>query len=257
MVQSGAHSFMDDLSGLASTLAAGVGDVRGCLVLSRDGLVVGSFLPDGEGSVRPAWIRFAAVGEPERGFVQFGTETWCYVRRGPYAAFVVAGPAARPGLVIDHMDQLLLAAEESRINRPDAPDEPAVPAAPSSKPRAPLHPDRPAEQPAVIGSGNEASVTAAVRAASTIEGADEPTEAVGPTTAGTADRADGATGDPAGEPSPEEGAPPEPPEPSAGASSGLGAGMWDLSDDQGDVDRFSLAREFGQLLQDSDEGADG
>ena len=36
MVQSGAHSLlMDELSGLASTLAAGVGDVRGCLILSR------------------------------------------------------------------------------------------------------------------------------------------------------------------------------------------------------------------------------
>ena len=254
MVQSGAHSLIDELSGLASTLAAGVGDVRGCLILSRDGLVVGSFLPDGEGSVRPAWIRFAAVGEPERGFVQFGTETWCYVRRGPYAAFVVAGPAARPGLVIDHMDQLLLSAEESRINRPAVPDEPAVLAAPSSRPRTPLHPDRPVEEPVVLDPGDDAPVTASVGAASATEGAGHPTDVVHPTAAATADRAEGATGEPTGAPSPEEGAPPDPPEPSAG---GLDAGLWDLPNDQGDVDRFSLAREFGQLLQDSDEGADG
>ena len=248
---------MDELSGLASTLAAGVGDVRGCLILSRDGLVVGSFLPDGEGSVRPAWIRFAAVGEPERGFVQFGTETWCYVRRGPYAAFVVAGPAARPGLVIDHMDQLLLSAEESRINRPAASDEPAAPAVPTSRPRTPLHPDRPVEEPVVLGPGDEAPVAAAVHASSTTDGAGRPTDVVHPTAAGTADPADGATGEPAGAPSPEEGAPPDPPEPSAAGPGGLDAGLWDLPDDQGDVDRFSLAREFGQLLQDSDEGADG
>jgi hypothetical protein len=249
---------MDELSGLASTLAAGVGDVRGCLILSRDGLVVGSFLPDGEGSVRPAWIRFAAVGEPERGFVQFGTETWCYVRRGPYAAFVVAGPAARPGLVIDHMEQLLLSAEETRINRSGARDEPAVPAVPSSKPRTPLHPERPAEEPVVgLDLGDDASVTAEVGAASASEGAGRPTEMVGSVATTTSDPADAATGEPAGAPSPEEGAPPAPPEPSAGESPRLDAGLWDLSEDRGDVDRFSLAREFGQLLQDSDEGADG
>jgi hypothetical protein len=192
-------------------------------------------LPDGEGSVRPAWIRFAAVGEPERGFVQFGTETWCYVRRGPYAAFVVVGPAARPGLVIDHMDQLLLSAEESRVNRPAAGDEPVV-----------------------IGAQGEAAVAAAaVHAASPAEGAGRPTEAVGSIAAGTADPADGGTRQPTGAPSPGEGPPPGPPEPSAEEPSGLDAGLWDVSDDGSEVDRFSLAREFGQLLQDPDEGADG
>jgi hypothetical protein len=214
-------------------------------------------LPDGEGSVRPAWIRFAAVGEPERGFVQFGTETWCYVRRGPYAAFVVAGPAARPGLVIDHMDQLLLSAEESRINRPAAGNEPLTPAAPSSRPRTPLHPDRPVGEPVVIGTGDEAAVAAAVHAASATEGAGRPTEAVRSIPTAATDPADGVTGEPGGAPSPEEGTPPEPPEPSAEEPSGLETGLWDLSDDRSDVDRFSLAREFGQLLQDPDEGADG
>jgi hypothetical protein len=247
---------MDEFSGLASTLAAGVGDVRGCLILSRDGLVVGSFLPDGEGSVRPAWIRFAAVGEPERGFVQFGTETWCYVRRGPYAAFVVVGPAARPGLVIDHIELLLLSAEESRVSRPAARSGPAPLTAPSSRPRTPMHPDRPVEEPVVIGGQSEATITAAVHAAPAVEGPDRPTVVVGSTPAGTADPTDGA-GEPTAASSPEEGAPPEPPEPSAGAAPELVPGMWELSDDRGDVDRFSLAREFGQLLQDPDEGADG
>ncbi len=248
---------MDELSGLASTLAAGVGDVRGCLILSKDGLVVGSFLPDGQGSIRPAWIRFAAVGEPERGFVQFGTETWCYVRRGAYAAFAVLGPTARPGLVIDHMDQLLLSAEESLVNRPTAGDEPAVPSASSSRPRMPPHPDRPMAEPVFLGVPCEATVAAAVHGGPAVEGTERPTVAVGPIPAGTADPADGATGEPTGAPSPKQGPLPEPPAPSAGEPSGLDAGLWELSDDRGDDDRFSLAREFGRLLQDPGEGADG
>ena len=249
---------MDELSGLASTLAAGVGDVRGCLILSRDGLVVGSYLPEGEGTVKPAWIRFAAVGEPERGFVQFGAETWCYVRRGPYAAFVVAGPGARPGLVIDHMDQLLLSAEESRINRSGERDESSATVAPSSKPRTPLHPEtRPAEDPVVIGSDAELPVAAAVHGDPAFEHADRPTDAVASATPGAPDPADGGAGDAPGAASPGEGGPPEPPGPSAEAAGGRDSGLWDLGEEGGDVDRFSLAREFGQLLQDEDQGADG
>jgi predicted regulator of Ras-like GTPase activity (Roadblock/LC7/MglB family) len=33
------HIRMEDFNGLAASLAAGVSDVRGCLILSRDGLV--------------------------------------------------------------------------------------------------------------------------------------------------------------------------------------------------------------------------
>lgn len=128
---------MDDFDALASSLAAGLGDVRGCLILSRDGLVLGSSPADGEASVTPAWVRFAALGDSERGFAQFGGETWCYVRRGPYGAFAIAGPGARPGLVLDQMDQALLAAAgretpEHEVSEPDAPawddgDEPWEP----------------------------------------------------------------------------------------------------------------------------------
>ena len=90
---------MEDFNALASSLAQGVGDVRGCLILSRDGLVLGAHPAEAEGVTTPAWVRFAAIGDPERGFAQFGMETWCYVRRGPYAGFALVGPrgAARPG----------------------------------------------------------------------------------------------------------------------------------------------------------------
>ena len=144
---------MEDFTGLASSLATGVSDVRGCLLLSRDGLVLGSHPQDAEARTKPAWIRFAALGDPERGFTQFGTETWCYVRRGPYAAFAVVGPGERPGLVIDHMEQILLAAEETRNSREGVREEAPVPAQalPTSRPRTPLHPEpRPLEEPLVI-----------------------------------------------------------------------------------------------------------
>ena len=34
---------MDDYSALAYRIAGGVADVRGCLILSRDGLILGSY----------------------------------------------------------------------------------------------------------------------------------------------------------------------------------------------------------------------
>ncbi|HET7929350.1 MAG TPA: hypothetical protein VFM40_07340 [Actinomycetota bacterium] len=105
---------MEDFNALAISLGLGMADVRGCLVLSRDGLVLGAHPAESERATTRAWIRFATIGDPERGFVQFGTETWCYVRREPYAGFAVAGPGERAGLVIDHMERVLEAAEERR-----------------------------------------------------------------------------------------------------------------------------------------------
>ncbi len=131
---------MEDLSALAARIAASVGALRGCLILSRDGLVLGSF-PNTDGALaKPAWLRFAALGEPDKGFLQFGSEVWCYARRGPYAAFAVAGGSVRPSLVMDQMEIALVQAEESRAKvGPLRVPEP--PAASLSKPRAPLHPE--------------------------------------------------------------------------------------------------------------------
>ena len=66
---------MDDYSALAYRIAGGVADVRGCLILSRDGLILGSY-PDDETAVKPAWVRFASLGDPERSFVEFGDQVW-------------------------------------------------------------------------------------------------------------------------------------------------------------------------------------
>ena len=145
---------MEDFTALAGTLSGSVGDARGALILSKDGLVLGADPADAESLLKPAWLHFASLGEPERGFVQFGTEIWCYVRRGPYAAFVVSGVGVRPGLVIDEMEMVLLAAEQARAKREVLRAEPSAPApaaAPSGKPRTPLHPEaRPSEQPSGV-----------------------------------------------------------------------------------------------------------
>ena len=132
---------MEDFTALAGTLSGSVGDARGALILSKDGLVLGADPADAESLLKPAWLHFASLGEPERGFVQFGTEIWCYVRRGPYAAFVVSGVGVRPGLVIDEMEMVLLAAEQARAKREVLRAEPSPPA-PAAEPGGSARPSR-------------------------------------------------------------------------------------------------------------------
>src|SRR5437867_789467 len=143
---------MDDYSALAQRVAVSVGDVRGCLVLSRDGLVLGAYPEDDETTAKPAWLKFATLGDSEKSFVEFGSEIWVYAHRGPYACFAVAGTAVRPGVLLDTMEQALLAAEEARTRR-DGLKLPEAGQAPSGKPRTPLHP--PAERPAAAKAKQE------------------------------------------------------------------------------------------------------
>src|SRR5438093_590734 len=49
-----------DFTALASRVAARA-EVVGCVILSRDGLVLGAFPPGGERDVTPAWLRFVPV----------------------------------------------------------------------------------------------------------------------------------------------------------------------------------------------------
>ena len=130
---------MDDYSALAQRVAVSVGDVRGCLILSRDGMVLGAYPEDDETQAKPAWLRFAALGDPERSFVAFPDQVWVFCHRGPYASFAVAEASIRPGLLLDTMEQALLAAEESRTTREPL-RLPELNAAPSSKPRTTMHP---------------------------------------------------------------------------------------------------------------------
>ena len=141
---------MDDYSALAYRIAGGVADVRGCLILSRDGLILGSY-PDDETAVKPAWVKFASLGEPERSFVEFGDQVWVFVRRPAYGAFAVADAGVRPGLVIDQLEQMLLSAEEARSRR-ETLRVPEASGAPSGKPRTSLHPTPERVEPATSGS---------------------------------------------------------------------------------------------------------
>src|SRR4249920_502941 len=129
---------MDDYSALAYRIAGGVADVRGCLILSRDGLILGSY-PDDETAVKPAWMRFASLGDPERSFVEFGDQVWVYVRRPAYGAFAVANAGIRPGLVIDQLENILASAEESR-NRRDTLRVPEASGGPPAKPQSSIRP---------------------------------------------------------------------------------------------------------------------
>ena len=99
---------MDDYSALAQRIGVTVSGVRGSLILSRDGLVLGSFPENDEGPAKSAWLKFVTLGEPDKSFVEFPDQVWAFVKRGPYAAFSVAEPGTRPGILVDQMEQVLL-----------------------------------------------------------------------------------------------------------------------------------------------------
>ena len=103
-----------DFNDLAARMSAGVAGVRACLILSKDGLSLGAHPADGEARAREAWDALQRIGDPQRGFVDMGTEIWVVATGGAYGAAMVATPEAKPGLLLDRMEAQLLAAEESR-----------------------------------------------------------------------------------------------------------------------------------------------
>ncbi len=139
-----------DFAALTGAVAAGLPDVRVCLLVSRDGLALGVHPAEEEARAVDVWARLGSLGEVERGFVVVGAEQWVFCHRGPYGALAVATGSARAGVVLDHLEQMLLVAEESRARR-----EAARPGAPEQStadiprgPRTPLHRDaRPAGEP--------------------------------------------------------------------------------------------------------------
>jgi hypothetical protein len=149
---------MDDYSALAQRISLNVREVRGCLLLSRDGLVLGAYPVGEEGDAKTAWLRFCALGEPERSFVEFTDQVWAFVHRGPYGAFAVADVGVRPGILVDQLERLLMTADEERSRR-DTLRVPEATAAPSGKPRTSLHP--PAVKPPAPSERVEASVATA------------------------------------------------------------------------------------------------
>jgi hypothetical protein len=237
---------MDDFSDLAARIGTSVGELRGVLILSRDGLVLGAF-PEDDDTMKPAWVKFASMGDPEKAFVEFGNELWAYVRRGPYAAFAIAGIAVRPGLLLEQLEQAILVAEESRSRReglrvPDAPVE-----APKGKPRTTLHPEPPEKEPVeepVVVPAEAATSEAAVSA-----GAAAPLAAAAPEVVAESGAEPESEPEAASDPDAEQDAQPAParssvfgPRPTPDEESG---------GDEGEVDRVLLAQEFSRLLQES------
>jgi hypothetical protein len=103
-----------DFNDLAARMSGGVAGVRACLILSKDGLSLGVHPADAEARARHAWEALQRIGDPQRGFVDMGTEIWVVATGGAYGAAMVATPEAKPGLLLDRMEAQLLAAEESR-----------------------------------------------------------------------------------------------------------------------------------------------
>jgi hypothetical protein len=255
---------MEDFNALALALSGAVGQLRACLILSRDGLVVGAYPPAAEQDAKHAWIRLASLGELERGFVQFAAETWCYVSRGPYAALALTSSAVRPGLVIDQMEEALLEAEQARAAHDGLhPHESAT--APTSRPRSPLHPElKPLERPLVLERASAEPASASVGLDPLVPG--DPVAVPSPVETP-------AIGEPSGlAAAPETGEQETPDEPPGPASEGARpdgpveakplAGEPETPEPPGgpdpdEVDPFTLAREFSALLQDDRNPADG
>ena len=159
---------MNDYSALAQRVSMNIDGVRGCLLLSRDGMVLGAH-PEGdpESHVRSSWVRFSAVGDPERSYVEFPDQIWAFVRRGGYSAFAVADTGVRPGVLVDLLEQALMMGEQGRAQDRETMRVPEAYAAPSGKPRTSLHKqerapfDAPAPAPSEVAApkGPEARVS--------------------------------------------------------------------------------------------------
>jgi hypothetical protein len=140
---------MSDYSTLAQRVCSSISGIRGCLMLSRDGMVLGAH-PEGEAEahLKTAWVRFASLGDPDRSYVEYPDQTWGFVRRGGYAAFSVADAGIRPGVLVDLLEQVLMTGEQERADDRSALRLPEAPSAPSGKPRTSLHkPERIATPP--------------------------------------------------------------------------------------------------------------
>jgi hypothetical protein len=221
-----------DFSALTQAVVAGVSDVRACLMVSRDGLALAVSPATEEGKALTVWTRITGLGDVERGFVSARDEQVVFARRGPYAGLAITGPSARPGLVLDALDQMLLAAEEARarrdvvreVARPAEREAPASPIQEAARgPRTPLHREtRPAETPAPVSPPSGASPAAGGAAAAWAERFGSPDRPEQPAHGGGAPR-----GEEAPVPRPEE------------------DDLW--------VDRVALAREFAAILTPEEE----
>jgi hypothetical protein len=226
---------MSDYSALAQRVSLSIAGIRGCLMLSRDGMILGAH-PEGESEadLRAAWVRFARIGDPERSYVEFPDQTWAFVRRGAYAAFAVADIGVRPGVLVDTLEQALMSAEQERVIERETMRLPEAPSALSGKPRTSLHkPDRqPTPEPEPLIVRSEAADAAA-------EASEDAVEAVVDAVASTTPPESVSPEDEPGETSSEE----------PGAAADVAPEAQEGNEEESEVDRILLAKEFAGLLQ--------
>jgi hypothetical protein len=230
---------MNDYSALALRVSMSITGVRGCLMLSRDGMVLGAH-PEGEAEthLRSSWMRFAAVGDPERSYVEYPDQVWAFVRRGGYSAFAVADAGVRPGVLVDLLDQALMVGEQDRARDRETMRLPEAPAAPSGKPRISMHkqerPATPTPAPSEVTSqAAEATVS------------DDATAAAPPSPEAEPAPADPGE-EPGNDPSDREEEHPDRSEPPDGRE---GPDRPEKKEEESEVDRILLAKEFAGLLQ--------
>ena len=220
---------MNDYSALAQRASLSLTGVRGCLMLSRDGMVLGAH-PEGDAEfhVRASWVRFAAVGDPERSYIEFPDQIWAFVRRGAYSVFAVADADVRPGVLVDVLEQTLMMGEQDRARDRETMVLPEMPFAPSGKPRTSLHKQE-RETPAAPDP--------------------VPPQVMPPISAGIP----GSDGAGAGVDTSEAGSDPEPrtggSEPADPAPEDGTPSRAERREDESEVDRILLAKEFAGLLQ--------
>ena len=231
---------MNDYSALAQRVSISVTGVRGCLMLSRDGMILGAH-PEGEAEIhiRSSWMRFAAIGDPDRSYVEYPDQVWAFVRRGGYSAFAVADAGVRPGVLVDLLEQALMVGEQDRARDRETMRLPEAPAAPSGKPRISMHKQDRSVTPTPVPS----DVTSPAAAEATV--ADGTTgEAPRSTEAEPAPVDAGATG--GAEPTdPKE----ESPDPGENADRAERPDRAEKKEEESEVDRILLAKEFAGLLQ--------
>ena len=223
---------MSDYSALARRVSSGISGVRGCLMLSRDGMVLGAEPEDVESNLRSDWVRFAALGDPERSYVEFPDRIWAFVRRGGYAAFAVADAEVRPGVLVDLLDQALMAGEQDRAHDRDTMRVPEAAVAKSGKPRTKMHKSERPAPPEPAATPAEVTLPAAAESATPVDA-----EAQAP----PAPKERPAASDQAPDSGPTDPAPDGPREGADGAPDGRR--------DDPEVDRILLAKEFAGLLQ--------
>ena len=230
---------MNDYSALALRVSMSITGVRGCLMLSRDGMVLGAH-PEGEAEthLRSSWMRFAAVGDPERSYVEYPDQVWAFVRRGGYSAFAVADAGVRPGVLVDLLDQALMVGEQDRARDRETMRLPEAPAAPSGKPRISMHKQERSATPApapseVTSQADEATVFDEATAAAPLSPEAEPAPADPGAEAGN-------------DPSDREEEHPDRSEPPDGRE---GSDRPEKKEEESEVDRILLAKEFAGLLQ--------